>query len=141
MKIMAYLTPSCMCCYATHISIDIINLLFLNTVEMPLRINRCFQRLKLTHQNETKFYHNQNLDIPYLNLHVPQCFPSQKMTPFSFSGQKQVSSSLTSFPHTLYSIFNAQQILQNLPRSFYFLPPQQSHASPSCHPLSSKLIY
>ena len=34
-----------------------------------------------------KNYYDQNLDIPYLNLLLLKCFPSQK--PYSFSGQKE----------------------------------------------------
>lgn len=55
---MTSLTLNCICCYVTSILIDIINLMSLNAVEMLLSINRCFQTLKLTHQYETKIYHN-----------------------------------------------------------------------------------
>lgn len=64
MKIMTHPTPNCFCRYATSISINILNLLSSNATEMPLRSNRCFERLKLTHQYENKIYHDQNLDIP-----------------------------------------------------------------------------
>lgn len=103
----------------------------LNATELLLRSNRCFQRLKLTHQYENKINHGQNVDI-LMFYSSPDVFLLRKKnknkTVSQTSPPPKLSSLISIFSlHMQYSIH--KQILQNVSQFILFLPPQQEHTS------------